>query len=175
MYCPVCGNELQQVSIRNIEVDVCKGGCGGLWFDNYELKKFDEPHETEGESLLEIEKDESIVIDHDKQRNCPKCKDIIMMRHFFTHKHEVEMDECAQCGGVWLDHGELSHIRSQYKTEEERKAAADSYFSDIIDTELEPLRKESREQLDKAERFANVFRFLCPSYYIRGKQKWGAF
>jgi len=27
-------------------VDVCQNGCGGIWFDNFELEKVDEKHET---------------------------------------------------------------------------------------------------------------------------------
>ena len=49
MECPACGKQLQQMTAGDVTVDVCKGGCGGMWFDNYELKKFDEPHESAGE------------------------------------------------------------------------------------------------------------------------------
>jgi hypothetical protein len=37
------------------------------------------------------------------------------------------------------------------------------------------MRRESQEKLEKARRIANIFRFICPSYYIPGKQEWGAF
>jgi hypothetical protein len=30
-------------------------------------------------------------------------------------------------------------------------------------------------KLDKARKIANMFRFVCPSYYIPDKQDWGAF
>jgi Zn-finger nucleic acid-binding protein len=50
MICPACGNVLQKLMIDDIQVDVCQGGCEGIWFDAYELKKFDEPHESQGES-----------------------------------------------------------------------------------------------------------------------------
>jgi len=166
MYCPACGNELTNVNISNTTVDICKGGCGGIWFDNYELEYFDEAHEGEGEQLLDFDKNENISIDHTKQHDCPKCKDTIMMRHFFTVKHEVEVDECAKCGGIWLDSGELGHIRQQYHTEDARNKAASEYFEDILEKQLDPMRKESREQLDKAERIAHMFRFICPSYYF---------
>ena len=33
----------------------------------------------------------------------------------------------------------------------------------------------SQAELAKAQRFAHAFRFICPSYYIPGKQDWGAF
>jgi hypothetical protein len=37
------------------------------------------------------------------------------------------------------------------------------------------MSRESAEKLQKARRFARLFRFLLPSYYIPGKQRWGAF
>jgi len=29
--------------------------------------------------------------------------------------------------------------------------------------------------LESARKIANAFKFICPSYYIPGKQAWGAF
>ncbi len=37
MKCPACGNTLTQMNADTITVDVCKEGCAGIWFDNYEL------------------------------------------------------------------------------------------------------------------------------------------
>ena len=85
------------------------------------------------------------------------------------------LSECPVCGGVWLDDGELKTIRSLYSTEAERKQAAEAYFRDIFDAELARLRQQSQEKMAKAQKFANMFRFLCPSFYIPGKQGGGAF
>ena len=128
MKCPVCSSQLREKTVGDITVDICEGGCGGIWFDNFELKKFDEPHESAGETLLDIEQDESITFDHSKRLKCPKCDDIVMMRHFFSVKKEVEVDECPNCAGVWLDPGELGKIRDLFNTEEERHEAAKEYF-----------------------------------------------
>jgi hypothetical protein len=35
--------------------------------------------------------------------------------------------------------------------------------------------KRAQTNLRKARRIAHAFRFICPSYYIPGKQSWGAF
>ena len=78
MKCPACENELQQMTVADVTVDVCKGGCGGIWFDNFELKKFDEPHESAGEVLLDTEPDKAITVDHSKKLKCPKCDDVVM-------------------------------------------------------------------------------------------------
>ena len=37
---------------------------------------------------------------------CPRCQTALTERV----QHDVTVDECANCGGVWLDKGELEHI-----------------------------------------------------------------
>jgi Zn-finger nucleic acid-binding protein len=34
-------------------------------------------------------------------------------RHFFSAKRRIEVDECPNCGGYWLDAGELAQIRAE--------------------------------------------------------------
>ena len=175
MKCPACENELQEMTVSDITVDVCKGGCGGIWFDNFELKKFDEPHESAGQELLDIERDENIVIDHTKKRNCPKCNEMVMMRRFFSTKKEVEVDECPNCAGFWLDSGELEKIRNLFSSEEEKKAAAEEYLSQVFKGDLAVQQIEDESEAYRIRRITKIFRFLCPSYYIPGKQDWGAY
>lgn len=175
MDCPACGNVLQKKTVGDVVVDVCQGGCGGIWFDNFELSKFDEPHESAGQELLEIERDESITVDHTKRLKCPSCDDIVMMRHFFSVKKEVEVDECPGCGGFWLDAGELGKIRNLFDTEEERHKAAEEYFSEVFGGDLASMEAENQTKFEKVRKISNMFRFICPSYYILGKQNWGAF
>ncbi len=161
--------------VGDVAVDVCKGGCGGIWFDQFELEKFDEPHESAGESLLDIERDESIIVDHTKRLKCSKCDDIMMMRHFFSVKKGVEVDECPSCGGFWLDAGELRKIRSLFNTEEKRHKAAEEYFEEVFGDRFKAMNAESKAKLANMRKIVNVFRYICPSYYIPGKQDWGAF
>lgn len=175
MECPACSNPLQQMTVSDVTVDVCKGGCGGIWFDNFEIKKFDEPHESAGQQLLNIERNKNVIVDHTKKLKCPKCDDVVVMRHFFSVKKQVEVDECPNCGGFWLDCGELGKIRTLFKTEEERHKAAKQYFNEIFGDKLKAMRAEDEAKLQKARKIANMFRFICPSYYIPGKQDWGAF
>jgi len=41
--------------------------------------------------------------------------------------------------------------------------------------ELAAIQNEDQARLDKVRKIADMFRFVCPSYYIPGKQDWGAF
>ena len=175
MQCPVCGNGLTEMTAGGITVDACAGGCGGIWFDRYELMRVDESHESAGEDLLSIERDPNLSVDRTKRLRCPKGDDAVMARHFFSAKRGVTVDDCPQCGGHWLDPGELSTIRAEYASEADREKAAQEYFSDLFDPGLAAEHAKSEEELARARKFAHTLRFICPSYYVPGKQEWGAF
>jgi hypothetical protein len=55
------------------------------------------------------------------------------------------------------------------------KEAASKYFADVFGDWLEEMAQEGTEKAGKVRRIVNVFRFLCPSYYISGDQEWGVF
>jgi hypothetical protein len=175
MNCPACNKELFEVEAGEIKVDVCKQGCGGIWFDNFELEKVDEKHEAAGEELLETSGRAKGPVVNENKRNCPRCENITMIEHFSGAKQKVLIDECPQCGGVWLDCGELGEIRETYPTEAERKRAAVEFFENNFAGHLAARQSQEEDKLNKARRFASIFRFVCPSYYLPGKQKWGAF
>jgi len=175
MICPECNNTLQKMTVNDVTLDVCKHGCGGVWFDDQEIQKFDEPHESDGNLLLDIERNLDLEIDHAKRLDCPNCDNIIMARHFYSVAMSVEIDECYNCGGIWLDFGELSAIGRMYDSEEEKIAATQKYFDEILGKEIKAMQTKNEEDLIRIKRIVNIFRFICPSYYIPGNQDWGAF
>ncbi len=177
MICPACGNGMTEIAVGDVKVDACKNGCGGLWFDNFELRKLDEPSESAGEQLVALPRAPAQLqqVDRSKPLRCPKDPGIMMMRHFWSVKRQVTVDECPQCRGVFLDPGELATIRGEYATEGERHQAADAYFQEMFGTQLTALRQKDQQTAERAQHFARMFRFICPSYYLPGKQSWGAF
>lgn len=175
MNCPACENTMKQMELGGVVVDVCEDGCGGVWFDNFEMKKFDEKHETAGEALLDIKTNPSVKIDHSKRIKCPQCDDIVMMRHFYSVKHEVVVDKCPGCNGYWLDCGELRKIRGMFETEQQKEQAAHEFFDDMFGAQLKEMKEQNQADLEKSKKMARMFRFICPTNYIPGKQDWGAF
>jgi uncharacterized protein len=113
MKCPACFNELTETKFSGVTVDVCKGGCAGIWFDAFELQKVDEHDEVSDEWLLNIERDPAVHVDFALKRVCPRCDGIKLKRHFFSAKRQIEVDLCPGCGGYWLDAGELEKIRDE--------------------------------------------------------------
>jgi Zn-finger nucleic acid-binding protein len=161
------------MTVGGIVLDVCRGGCGGIWFDRYELMKVDESRESAGEELLDIEREPRVVVDQTRRLSCPKDPAVVMMRHFSSVNRLVTVDECPSCGGYWFDVGKLAAIRSEFETEEERDWAAAQYFSELFDPELNAAHGETMQDLATARKDAPVLRFISPSYYVPGKQKWG--
>ena len=157
MKCPACSAELQLVVESGIEVDVCSEGCGGLWFDQHEFKKFDEPHESADQLLTRL--NPKVEVDADSRRDCPKCNDIVMMRIFRSPKRIVEIDECPNCGSVWLDYGELETIRELFPSEQHltrgqdaRKAA----LAEQVDEDVEEYFRKRHEETERIRRFWNI-------------------
>ena len=175
MNCPACGTAMTEMTVSDVKVQACKGGCGGLWFPEWTLRKVDEPDQSAGEALLHIEQNPAVKVDPSKRRNCPVDREIVMMRHFWSVKRDVVVDECPECEGVFLDPGELAEIRSDYKSDAERHKAAQDYYREMFDTQLAGMLRQDKAKLENARRVAGIFKFLCPSYYIPGKQAWGAF
>jgi len=123
MNCPVCFNPLSSTTIGKLTVDVCRGGCGGIWFDAFELQQVDEPQESTGAWLVDIERDPQIHVDTIRKRACPRCQGVKLKRRYFSPKRQFEIDECPGCGGYWLDAGELEKIRDEMDESARRKEA----------------------------------------------------
>ncbi|TGD74913.1 hypothetical protein E4634_05415 [Mangrovimicrobium sediminis] len=175
MECPACKGTFSHVEIDDIQIELCRNGCGGMWFDTFEFRKFDEPHEAAGQALLEVPVNVTAAVDSEQRINCPKCDGVTLMRNYFSVKRQVEIDTCASCAGVWLDAGELKTIHGLFRSDEERREAAREAFDEMFGPELERLRLEREERLAQARRVANMLKFICPSYYLPGDQDGGAF
>jgi len=111
MKCPRCARNLEVTEVGGVQVDVCQGGCGGIWFDAFELTKMDQPNESAGWLLEHIRIDLEVSFDADDPVFCPRCMGIGLMRQRYPSNHRLTVDNCRVCGGVWLDFGELFGIR----------------------------------------------------------------
>lgn len=169
MKCPACPHELKEVPAGEVLVDICDGGCGGIWFDNRELQRMDDGDEPLDATLLSIGIDMSVSVDHAERRNCPRCKTVVMMRHFYSDKHQVEVDSCAGCGGYWLDAGEFEAIRGQYETEPDRETAAKQDFGAVWSSATQQSNADFAEETAAIKKINGVLKWIRPSYYITGK------
>lgn len=157
MKCPRTGKELKPVFIDDIEIDLSMG-CGGVWFDRFELEKFDEVHERAGQILVEhMRAYHKPLSDLESRLKCPKDTDVVMMRRYFSGKLQIEIDECPQCGGIWLDSEELSGIRDLFPTQNHLENANKKFMDEVMSSpKVKELEAESQELPNKLKKISNV-------------------
>lgn len=141
--CPACGKPMVKIPVpaENINIDICLDGCGGIFFDNREFKKFDEQAENIDEIIKAIQGKTFQTVDGSATRTCPVCG-MKMVKNFASSLHQIQVDECYGCGGKFLDNGELQKIRAQFTTEEDRAAAAVKELYNAVGGKLEALDAE---------------------------------
>ena len=164
MNCPVCANAMVEVDFGDVNVDVCKNGCKGIWFDWGELTRLDENHEGLGKAL-----EEALLYprtnDADRpQLKCPRCS-TPMRPHKYKNNKEVNVDECYACGGFFLDSGELCQIRDEFMTEADRDAYVQKILND--DPQWQQYKKEKEAAKNKAResaatKFGNILSIRLP-------------
>lgn len=152
--CPACKKEMVKIFVKTagVNVDVCLNGCGGIFFDNMEFYTFDENRENIYEITRALEGKMFHTVDSSKDRFCPVCGKK-MVKNFTNLSKSVEIDDCYNCGGKFLDYGELQKIRSDNLTAAERKKEfVQKFFSSMerVDTENMPkYRRHKRSLLKK--------------------------
>jgi Zn-finger nucleic acid-binding protein len=112
MKCPACKNPLREKGANGMTLDICYGGCGGIWFDANELESVDARAAT---SLHTVWTAPHKKVALTEPRLCPRCPEQVLNRKWFSAAEKVEIDQCPKCGGIWLDAGEFSQIFAEMK------------------------------------------------------------
>ena len=112
MICPACKSPLREKGAGDMTVDVCYGGCGGIWFDAKELQRVNARAAATLHTIWNIPVGNVKLTD---PRICPRCPEQLLERKWFSELKQVEIDECPKCGGVWLDAGEFTRIYEESK------------------------------------------------------------
>jgi Zn-finger nucleic acid-binding protein len=107
MNCPACKGPLRQKSAGGMTLDVCYGGCGGIWFDQSELERTDPRASI---SLHTVWRDPNAKVSLTEPRLCPRCPNQVLERKTFSDFVRVEVDQCPSCAGLWLDEGEFTRV-----------------------------------------------------------------
>ena len=155
LICPACGKEMKKIYVMEVDkvVDICSEGCGGIFFDNKELKFFDEEHESIDKINEFLEGKIFTPVNQYEVRVCPVCN-VPMVKNCTSGLEAVQIDECYTCGGKFLDYGELEKLRAEFSTEEQSNVhilnKIENNFGALLndDEELKRL-KMSRSPLKK--------------------------
>ena len=112
MKCLNCNEEMinnlvqtKFVQLKQISYDICDA-CGSLWLDAGELDKmaFHVTGSIEYSSRDAKDRAEGIS---EITVKCPRCEETILDKVFFLDHSDIVLDRCRNCGGFWLDGGEL--------------------------------------------------------------------
>lgn len=144
--CPACQKNMTKVFVpkEGVNIDICLDGCGGMWFDNRELKYFDEQNEKIDELSEAIKNKTFEPVDESIHRSCPICG-ARMVKNYSSVKNEVQIDECYSCGGKFLDNNELQKLRAEYATEAERSDDTIKLMYSTVGVDLKALEEERQE------------------------------
>jgi uncharacterized protein len=106
MNCPKCVDErLSRMRAGELEVDHCPA-CGGLWLDQNELPRL---LEVDAGDLRDLRRGRDATGANTRLGKCPACARGLL-RVTSGIQRQVTVDKCADCGGVWLDGGELETL-----------------------------------------------------------------
>jgi uncharacterized protein len=109
MKCLNCGTEMTNIQVvtkkDSISYDMCER-CGSLWLDAGELDKM--AFKVEGS--IEYCEQEKEKLPEKTARRCPRCDDFTLDKVKFLESDDIFLHYCRNCGGFWLDGGELNLI-----------------------------------------------------------------
>lgn len=137
LICPACGKQMKKFAVdkKGFHLDICVDGCGGIWFDNRELKYFDESSE-DIEMIKQALLEKSFEsVNSPVTRMCPVCN-VKMVKNPTGATGKVQIDECYTCGGKFFDYNEILGMREEYKTDKEREEAALDMFNSLYSSEI---------------------------------------
>jgi uncharacterized protein len=161
MKCPVCNAEMVKKDF-GIAVAVCENGCKGMWLEQDELRMLDEKNEGLGSALEEALRYPRNNHGQRGQIKCPKCS-IPMHTHKYKMAKEVNVDECYNCGGFFLDSGELTEIRDNHMSD----AEVDTYANQLANSipEYAQEMKSLDAQKKRLESIQAFTKFMTVNYW----------
>ena len=86
-----------------------------------------------------------------------------MHTHKFKRDQEVNVDECYNCGGFFLDSGELKEIRDNYMSDAEVKAYTDKIANAV--PEYAQATQELDEEKSRLQSIENLTGLLTLHYW----------
>ena len=146
-------------------VDICESGCKSLWFDAHELAQLDEHHEGAGAALREAVKSPRDNSSSRQQLSCPRCR-IPMQAHLYQRSKEVNVDECYNCAGFFLDSGELRAIRDTFMSDEDRELYRSKLLAEC--PQYASTRQSIAAERERTEAIRHLTRYLRLSYWLGG-------
>lgn len=112
MNCLNCGKEMTNYLVmkdrEKLSYDMCEA-CGSLWLDKGELDRM--AFQVEGS--IEYSSEREAENTNEAIKKCPRCENVDMDKVYFAGYSDIVLDHCKNCGGFWLDGGELDLVNRE--------------------------------------------------------------
>ncbi|MFC1851451.1 zf-TFIIB domain-containing protein [candidate division CSSED10-310 bacterium] len=106
-FCQICQIELKEVTLHGETVDRCPT-CNGIYFDRGELESIVKIVSLfQSTTLSEIDIDTISSAEKSRLLKCPADGSDMMKKEIACYT----IDVCENCGGIWLDGGEISALK----------------------------------------------------------------
>ena len=138
----------------------CEDECGGLWFSQSQVNRLKKLNSGLGTSLLKIKRADGIKVYRGAEHICPQCRTTLLFRHFFNKELDTEVNQCAKCGGFWIDEAGLSKLQSM--NGQQKQKAVDKYFSIIFHKKISGIHILNEDVAKVVKNIIQIFQFLCP-------------
>jgi len=167
--CPSCGGGLTLLEIAGAHVAGCHEGCGGLWFSHACQKKLRTQAPGAGRALLAVKSGEGVRVFRGPCPACPRCRTTLLFRHFFHPDLDLEVDQCARCGGVWMEAGLLGREPSGTLSAGDWTA---EYFADIYNQGIAAMDVGNPEVREAANALVRILAWMSPGPFPPGEPPW---
>ncbi len=163
--CPRCHASLAPVEYEGITVEACSQ-CNGHWLRQPQLKDIVDTREKtwDREEVAAMQKPHLQGVPLEKVREalpCPACGRT-METFDYAGDTGILLDRCRDCGGLWLDGGELEKVQAAVEASDENLDAAAKRYSGTL-REVEA-REDLQQQKDNRRTLAPLFTQLADRF-----------
>ena len=136
MQCPRDeGTLIRETYEGNVVVDRCTS-CAGIWLDSGELKDIQETIEHDYSHELGRIDTVSAAYALARQKTqanveCPKCASALHAKEY-GYCSQILIDRCLECGGVWLDAGELQALEKFFETSQVEQIVEEAQAEETV-------------------------------------------
>ena len=160
MKCPACKNILTEIVQAGVKVFACQNECGGLWFSQQHIRRLEHLKSGLGKPLLKIKRSDGYKVYRGVEHICPQCKNTLLFRHFFSKEFDTEVNQCAKCGGFWIDVAGLAKLQSIDGRKKQK--AVGEYFSIVFYKKILGIHILNEDVAKVVKNIIQIFQFLCP-------------
>jgi uncharacterized protein len=157
---------MDALMFRDIALDDCPQ-CGGIWFDDGELKKL----QSLGDELClhsledQARPHKDVVTSERDAKLCPTCN-LRLVPYRYMYTSDVMLDECDDCFGIWVQDGELEKMASYLDEQDSQMDPSKRQVIAAVSSELQMVTRARKNRAKSLVAFWTVFGMSRPGRAI---------